>query len=126
MCEEGLRLVPYVDAGGAAIGYGRNLQKGITVEEALYLLDNDIKEAREQCTLYIQGYDTLSPARQEVLVNMMFNLGAANMMKFEIMLLAVERGDFDLAADEMLDSKWAEQVKGRALKLADQMRRGEW
>ena len=44
--------------------------------------------------------------------------------KFRKMLAAMEEGDFDQAAQEMLDSRWAEQVKGRAIELARRMAMG--
>lgn len=66
----------------------------------------------------------LSPARQEVLVNMSFNLGVEGLFKFRRMWAAIRAHNFDLAADEMLDSKWARQVGSRAEELSEKMRKG--
>ena len=68
----------------------------------------------------------LSPERQAVLVNMAFNLGIAGLLAFKRMLAACERGEYAAAAREMLDSVWAKQVGARAVRLAEQMRTGEW
>ena len=57
---------------------------------------------------------------------MAFNLGFFGLMKFRMMRGAISSGDFELAAREMLDSKWARQEGGRAKELAEQMRTGTW
>jgi len=41
------------------------------------------------------------------------------------MLAALAVDDYELAADEMLDSKWAIQVGKRAIELSRMMREGE-
>jgi lysozyme len=56
---------------------------------------------------------------------MAFNLGMPRLNKFKKMWSAIEDKDYDHAAVEMLDSRWAEQVKGRATRLSDIMRTGE-
>ena len=66
----------------------------------------------------------LSPARQLVLINMAYNLGVEGLYEFKDMWAAIEAGNFDLAAAEMLDSLWAEQVGDRDLDLAKTMREG--
>ena len=105
------------------IGYGRNIEdNGITSGEAEYLLKNDI----ERC--YIQVYNSfkffpeLSDARQEVLINMCYNLGLSRLMSFKRMMTALTEGKYLRAADEMMDSKWARQVGIRAERLAAVMR----
>ena len=60
-----------------------------------------------------------------VLIDMVYNLGHGKFTKFVKMREALRHGDYELAAVEMLDSKWATQVKGRATELADMMRTGE-
>ena len=62
--------------------------------------------------------------RQRVYVNMTFNLGSTRLALFKKMHAAVEAKDWEKAAEEMLDSKWATQVKGRADRLAEMMRSG--
>ena len=64
------------------------------------------------------------PDRQNVLMDMCFNLGTAGLLKFKAMLAAVEARDFDRAADEMLNSAWARQVRGRAQMLPAMMKTG--
>lgn len=125
---EGLRLKPYKDTvGKLTLGVGRNLiDKGITEQEALFMLNNDVDYFYGKLCQRINWMKTLDDARQNVLVNMAFNLGIAGLMSFKKMLLACEHGNFKIAATEMLNSKWAEQVGYRANELSEQMRTGEF
>ena len=68
----------------------------------------------------------LDDARQFVLVDMAFNMGLAGLKGFKKMLTAVEQGDYQTAAKEMLASKWAAQVGRRAAELSKIMKKGEW
>jgi lysozyme len=122
---EGLRLKPYRDSEGfLSIGYGRCLDtRGISRAEAEMLLDEDIFVACEQYRK-IPKTENLNTNRQRVITEMIFNLGLAGCLNFKRMWAAIEQGDFNLAAIEMLDSKWATQVKGRAIRMADDMRAG--
>ena len=125
--HEGLRLKPYTDTvGKLTLGIGRNLEdKGITEQEALFMLNNDVDYFYGKLCQSIGWMKKLDDARQNVLVNMAFNLGIAGLMTFKKMLLACEHGNFKIVATEMLNSKWAEQVGYRANELAEQMRTGQ-
>ena len=59
---------------------------------------------------------------KNILSNMHYNLGLTRLLKFKKMWAALEDNDFNTAADEMLDSRWATQVPNRANRLADRMR----
>lgn len=125
--HEGFQSKPYTDTTGhLTIGYGRNLDEvGITQAEAETLLKNDLNNARLQCFAMFAGiFQDLSGNRQDVLIEMMFNLGWRKLKGFQKMRLALERKDFDMAAVEMLNSLWAKQVGQRALDLAELMRKG--
>lgn len=126
--HEGLKLKPYTDTvGKLTLGVGRNLiDKGITEQEALFMLNNDVDYFYSKLCQRINWMKTLDDARQNVLVNMAFNLGIAGLMSFKKMLLACEHGNFKIAATEMLNSKWAKQVGNRAVELSEQMRTGEF
>lgn len=125
--HEGLRLKPYTDTKGKlTIGIGRNLtDKGITKEEALQFLRNDIAEAKDALELHLSWSKELTPIRRRVLIDMVFNLGIGGLLKFTLALRAMREGNNDEAAQQMLKSKWARQVKGRALRLAEMMRTNE-
>lgn len=126
--HEGLELKPYkCTANKTTIGYGRNLDdKGISEGEAESMLWADVAEVRDTLADKWSPFDNLDPVRKAALINMGFNLGITGLFGFRNMLDAVGRGDFERAADEMLDSRWAKQVGNRATELAEQMRSGEW
>lgn len=124
--HEGLRLKPYRDSvGKLTIGVGRNLDDvGITEEEARYLLKNDIQKAVAEAKRF-PWYAKLNNPRKQAIIDMIYNLGASRFLGFKKMLAALEAGDYEAAAREMLDSKWAQQVGRRATELAEIMRTGE-
>lgn len=126
--HEGLRLMPYTDTvGKLTIGVGRNLtDNGISKEEALDLLDHDIAEHIETLRRNIPWIADLDPVRQDVLYNMAFNLGALGLLQFKRTLALVRAARYEEAASAMLQSKWATQVKGRAVELAAQMKTGQY
>ncbi len=68
----------------------------------------------------------LNQVRREVLLNMSFNMGHTTFKKFKLMWRAVKARDWEEAANQMLNSVWAEQVGIRADELADAMRRGKF
>ena len=124
--HEGLELQVYTcPAGKLTIGYGRNLENtGITEIEADYLLSGDLVACVSDLEKF-HFWDSLDAARQAALVDMRFNLGATGFRRFKQMLAALEIGDYTRASDEMMKSKWATQVKGRAVRLSRIMRSGD-
>ena len=123
--HEGLRLLPYRDTEGVlTIGYGHNLEKGITQETAEFILQCDIQDAMQDAKKLFPELETYGIGRQAVLVSMAFNLGLKRLSGFKKMIGAVLSKQWDTAADEMLQSKWAGQVGKRANELADMMREG--
>lgn len=125
--HEGLRLSPYSDTvGKTTIGVGRNLDdNGITEAEALLMLDGDIERSERELDRITPWWRQMTDARQRALLDMHFNMGTRSLLTFRNTLAAMERGDYALAADAMLQSKWAGQVKGRAVELAAMMRSGK-
>ena len=126
--HEGLRRKPYRDSvGKLTIGVGRNLDDvGITREEALILLDHDIAKVRREVKQAFPWFTRLNTIRQTVVLNMVFNLGLPRFRKFKRAISAMRDKRWEDAANEMLDSKWARQVKGRARELARMMRAGTY
>jgi lysozyme len=124
--HEGLRLKVYqCPAGKWTIGYGRNLEDtGISFEEAGAMLLNDCMKIDERLLERYSWYRDLNERRQEVIVNMVYNLGHSGFAKFKNMIRALEERNYRNAADEMLDSKWARQVGDRAKELSNTMKNG--
>ena len=123
--HEALRLKPYLcSSDKITIGVGRNLDdRGITEEEAMILLDNDIKLCEQELTSSLPFWVDLSEDAQNIMLNLCFNMGISRLLKFKKMLCALEQGDMDEAATQLLDSRYASQVKGRATELADRLRK---
>lgn len=126
--HEGLELKPYrCTAEKLTIGVGRNIEdRGITEDEARYLLKNDIKIVEDELLEKKPVVAGLDAVRQRVLVDMGFNLGIPTLLKFQNMWNAIEEEDFQTAADEAMDSRWAKQVGRRAERLCQAMATGEW
>lgn len=125
--DEGLRFKPYKDSvGKTTIGVGRNLDDvGISRDEALQLLDNDIRAAVEALDKTFPWWRGMSDVRQHVIINMCFNLGISRLAGFQKALKAMEAGDYDTAAKEMQDSEWYSQVGARAIRLVSLMKNGQ-
>jgi lysozyme len=119
--------IPYNDSENLlTIGYGILIDPesgGLYEEEAEYLLQNRIKLSLNQAQQF-PWFSKLNQVRQEVIVEMVYNLGYPRFNGFKKMIAALESGDFDEAANQGMDSKWAGQVKGRAIRLMDMMRKG--
>ncbi len=141
--HEGYRKHQYADTVGLmTIGYGyclshnplrlsdeklkRITENGISKEEAEEILNQCVIQTHNKLALTLSFFTALSTVRQECLVNMAFNIGVAGLMEFKHMNFCLRAGDYEGAAREMRDSKWAFQVKGRAAELAEQMRSGEY
>jgi len=123
--DEGFRGKPYkCTAGKTTIGYGRNLDDNpLTEEEAEYLLNNDLNKVVKE-VINLDYYARLNPTRRSVIINMLFNLGMPRFKKFIKMQEALNIQDYEEAAIQMLDSKWARQVGSRAERLAKKMKSG--
>ena len=147
--HEGMVLTVYEDSLGIeTIGIGRNLKdRGITKEEldamdfpsidavyehgiteadAAYLLENDVQIVEDELLKSHPCVAELDSVRQLVLVDMAFNMGVPRLCKFKKMWAGIHENDFRTAAKEMLDSRWAVQVKRRSHKLAHAMHHGEF
>lgn len=129
--DEGLRLKTYIDTVGVrTIGYGhtKNVKSRqvITQEQAEQLLDEDIAVAIEDAKIACKCFDKLDGPRKTVIANMSFNLGLERLALFQRTLAAVCSGHYQQAALHMMQSKWATQVKQRAVRLAKRMSTGEW
>ena len=125
--HEGLSLLPYEDTEGfLTIGFGTNLDAGISLKQAYALLEIKIAECEKELDRAFPRWRDHNEARQNVLMEMQYNLGAPRLKKFVKMWAALDGGDYSLAALELLRSRWHEQVGQRARTLADQMQSGEF
>lgn len=137
--HEGLRLQVYDDATGKAIqpgsqvvgnptiGIGTLLSApgGITAAEANVLLINRVNQATSAAMSIVPGLSGADPVRFDVVVEMVFQLGAGGVQKFANTIAAINAQQWDTAASGMLDSLWARQTPVRANELATIMRTGQ-
>jgi len=141
--HEGFRSRAYkCTAGHDTIGYGYNLdanplkltnyeivkfrKEGMDEKVGEWLLLRMIDQCTGQVAKSLDWFESLDDVRQCVLINMCFNLGLKGLLGFKNTLAMVHAGDYDLAAQAMLKSKWATQVKGRAVELSEQMKTGKF
>lgn len=125
--HEGRRNEAYrCPAGKLTIGIGHNIEaRGLTIrdEQIDELFADDVRQAEQDARQFCPRFNALDPSRQAVLVNMAFQLGLTRLMKFRNFRAALAELDYERAADEMLDSKWArEDTPKRAEELAGIMR----
>ena len=133
--HEGCVLKPYrCTEGYLTIGVGRNLETnpltkeekkvcgdymhGITKNAAFYLLRNDIDRVIAECAKAFPFWANLDNERQYALLDMSFQLGYSGVKKFKKMLAAMGVGDFKEAAEQCLDSRYAQQTPNRAKRIA--------
>jgi len=119
--HEGFRPRPYrCPAGKLSIGYGLNLDAGISERLASKILEWQIADLRTGLSQMVPFWHKLAPHRQDVLINMAYNLGMQGLFGFRRLLEAAERGNVAGVCAEMRDSKWARQVGARADELIAQ------
>ena len=125
--QEGYRRHPYPDAGGLAVGYGRNLtNNGINEAEARILLRYDLDRLKKGLSERYPVADRLDSARYAVVLSMAYNLGLDGVGEFKKMWNAIRHGQYVRASHEMKLSRWCVQVKSRCDDLAEMMASGKW
>jgi lysozyme len=132
--DEDVRYVVYKDSVGIdTTGVGHNLKSKPLPAGWKYplndvqvdsLLDDDLEDVFHDLDRNLPWWTDMNDVRQRVLANMCFNLGITKLLGFRNTLVYMRQGKYSQAADGMLASAWASQVKGRATRLADMMRKG--
>ena len=135
--DEGKRLKVYDDHNGEpikkgskvegypTIGIGRELQNfGLSDDEARYLLMNDIERVLKEAEAFT-WWNNINEARKICVANMLFNLGLTRFNQFKKFQAALNANNWAEAANQMMLSRWAKQVKTRATRLEKIMRTGQ-
>jgi lysozyme len=133
--HEGFEAFPYkCTAGKWTVGYGHRIKdvdlfnkqypdgwtKGQATERIKTHIDNIRTDSRLQSV-----YDCLNDIRSEIITEMCYQLGMSGFLGFSKMIFWIKQGEWDAAADEGLDSKWAiKDTPGRALELMELFRKG--
>ena len=128
--HEGIRTHAYqCTANMTTVGVGRNIDEdggiGLSIDEIEFLLENDIKRCKQELISF-PWFSQIDSVRQDALVNLCFNLGMTRLLGFKNALTAMSVGDYDKAADEFMDSRWAKQVGSRAEEVCAMIRTGNY
>ena len=129
--HEGVETHAYkCSASKITIGVGRNIDPeggiGLSEDEIDYLLQNDIDRIITELEFEYGWFSELNEARQDAMIDISFNLGQTRLRKFKKALTAMEKSDWDTAANEFMDSKWSKQVGNRAKELTEIIRNGKY
>tara|TARA_R110002124_G_scaffold65862_6_gene180005 strand:+ start:801 stop:1220 length:420 start_codon:yes stop_codon:yes gene_type:complete len=129
--HEGVETHAYkCTANKTTIGVGRNIDPdggiGLTDDEIDYLLLGDVKRVQSELMNIFPWFFDLCEVRKDAMIDICFNMGLPRLLKFEKSLTAMSIGDYDRAADEFLDSRWANQVGARAITITDMIRTGDY
>lgn len=136
--EEGDRLVAYLDMKNIlTVGRGHNcvirpvegIAKAgdtITPDQDETLFESDVRDACAELDSYIKWWRNLDSDRQNVMLDLCFNMGINTLCTFHNTLSYIKNGLWEQAADGMAQSLWAQQVGARAVFLENAMRNGQY
>ena len=102
--------------------YGQSLGSAVSSERVAEAFESDIQSVLRDCNVLNSDFHNLPEEAQQVIANMMFNLGRPRLSKFAGMKRGVDARDWNQAADEMVDSNWYRQVTNRADRLVERVR----
>jgi lysozyme len=102
--------------------YGQPVGTPVSEDRVRQRFNLDIAVTIEDCQVLYDDFDDLPEEAQLVIANMMFNMGRPRLSKFKGMKAGVDDRDWDRAADEMVDSRWHDQVPNRAKRLVKRIR----
>lgn len=126
--DEDRRTKPYRDSvGKLTIGIGHNLDDcGLSDAIIGAIFAEDEANASRDLFTALPWAAKLNDVRQNVLLNMCFNMGIHKLLEFKLTLAYIQGAHYEMAAQEMLNSQWAKQVGDRAKRLSAEMRTGEF
>lgn len=138
--HEGLRLKPYhCSAGKLTIGVGHNIDAHplpyvlshhldtfgcITEDMAFELLEDDVAQSVTDCNRLYRDFDKFSERRQWALIDFVFNVGLTTARSFYSTNRAINRGDWQAAAEGLKKSLWYRQVGSRGETITEMVRNG--
>ena len=102
--------------------YREDVGTRVSEERVRECFDKDVQSVLRDCSLLYKDFDELPEEAQQIIANMMFNMGYTRLSKFKGMKRGVDARDWNKAADEMVDSRWYKQVTNRANRLVERMR----
>lgn len=132
--DEGVKYEIYLDHLGLptfGIGHlvrdddpesGQPVGTAVSEDRVNECFDKDVEIVIDDCRQLYEDFDDLPGEAQLIIANMMFNMGRPRLSKFKGMKAGVDARDWNEAADQMVDSRWYDQVTNRAERLVQRMR----
>lgn len=102
--------------------YGKPVGTEVSEDRVNELFDQDVQVTIDECKLLYNNFDELPEEAQQIIANMMFNMGRPRLSRFHKMKRAVDAGDWEEAGNQMKDSRWYDQVTTRADRLVKRMK----
>ena len=102
--------------------YGDPIGAPVSESRVIEAFEQDCENVLRDCNILYEDFDDLPEEAQQVIANMMFNMGRPRLSKFKGMKRGVDSRDWNAAADEMVDSAWYRQVTNRADRLVARIR----
>ena len=102
--------------------YGSEIGTEVSESRVVEAFEQDCENVLRDCNILYEDFDDLPEEAQQVIANMMFNMGRPRLSKFKGMKRGVDSRNWNEAADEMVDSGWYKQVTNRADRLVERIR----
>ena len=102
--------------------HGQPVGTAVSNDRVIEAFESDLESVLSDCKILYSDFDDLPEEAQQVIANMMFNMGRPRLSKFKGMKRGVDARDWNIAADEMIDSRWYRQVTNRADRLVKRIR----
>ena len=102
--------------------YGKPVGTEVSEERVNELFEKDVQVTIDECKLLYNDCDELPEEAQQIIANMMFNMGRPRLSRFHKMKKAVDARDWVEAGNQMKDSRWYNQVTTRADRLVERMK----
>ena len=127
--HEGYRNKVYLDTlGKRTVGVGHLCVEDFWEDNKEYeekflmtILEHDLQTAIKGAERLLKDCPVLDDLAKEIIIEMVFQLGETGVSKFKNMIKALKIPDYQTAAIEMLDSKWAKQTPERAQGMSSEM-----
>jgi lysozyme len=102
--------------------YGSEIGTPVSESRVIEAFEQDCENVLRDCDILYEDFGDLPEEAQQVIANMMFNMGRPRLSKFKGMKRGVDSRDWNAAAAEMVDSAWYRQVPNRADRLVERIR----
>jgi|TARA_R110000787_G_scaffold21079_3_gene62654 lysozyme len=102
--------------------YGSEVGTAVSADRVIEAFEQDVKTVLQDCEILYPDFESLPETVQQVIANMMFNMGRPRLSKFKGMKRGVDARDWNSTAFEMVDSGWYRQVTNRAERLVQRIK----